>query len=53
MQQHELGVIFAVVAAQMAMQRVQMCNAIKVMCVFSKPFWPQDFFDIICTGSLL
>jgi monoamine oxidase len=37
----------------MAMQRVQMCNAIKVMCVFSKPFWPQDFFDIICTGSLL
>ena len=40
-----------VVAAQMAMQRVQMCNAIKVMCVFDQPFWPEDFFDIICTGA--
>ncbi len=30
-----------------------MLNAIKVLCVFSKPFWPEDFFDIICTGAPL
>ena len=29
-----------------------MSNAIKVLCVFSKPFWPEDFFDLICTGAL-
>ena len=46
-----LRVRHVVSAVQMAMQRVQMCNAIKVLCVFSRPFWPEDFFDLICTGA--
>lgn len=35
---------------QLAMKRVQMCNAVKVLLAFSKPFWPESFFDVICTG---
>lgn len=39
--------------AQLAMGRVKMSNAVKVLLAFSKPFWPAEFFDIICTGALV
>ena len=37
--------------AQMATKRVHMFNAVKVLMAFSKPFWPDGFFDAVCTGE--
>eukprot|EP00891_Asterochloris_glomerata_P008389 jgi/Astpho2/8389/e_gw1.00122.39.1_t len=36
-----------------ALDRVKMSNAIKVILVFSKPFWPPDFFDVVCTDCFI
>ena len=38
-------------AVQLATKRVHMFNAVKVLMAFSKPFWPDDFFDAVCTGD--
>lgn len=38
---------------QQAIQRVKMSNAIKVVMMFAHPFWPADFFDVVCTDSFI
>ena len=30
-----------------------MSTAMKVLLAFSEPFWPQDLFDVVCTGAVL
>jgi monoamine oxidase len=35
-----------------ALQRVHMGNIIKVWAVFSRRFWPEDMWDVICTHRL-
>ncbi|KAK9856419.1 hypothetical protein WJX84_007168 [Apatococcus fuscideae] len=36
-----------------AMGRVKVSNAIKVILAFSQPFWPEDFFDVVCPGGFM
>lgn len=36
-----------------AMERLLVGNAIKVILSFSKPFWPEDFFDALCPGCFV
>ncbi|DBA73197.1 TPA: hypothetical protein ACH3X1_011273 [Trebouxia sp. C0004] len=38
---------------QQAIQRVKMSNAIKVIMMFAQPFWPEGFFDVVCTDSFI
>ncbi|KAL3134987.1 hypothetical protein ABBQ32_007941 [Trebouxia sp. C0010 RCD-2024] len=38
---------------QQAIQRVKMSNAIKVIMMFAQPFWPDGFFDVVCTDSFI
>lgn len=39
-------------ALQMAMKRIHMHNAVKVLLAFNHPFWPTGFFDAVCLGGL-
>lgn len=52
MKQRNMNAELLCACMQLAMRRVQMCNAVKVLLAFSKPFWPDSFFDVICTGEL-
>ncbi|CAL8464484.1 g4019 [Coccomyxa elongata] len=36
-----------------AISRVKMSNAMKVILAFSRPFWPADFFDVVCTDCFM
>ncbi|KAK9823038.1 hypothetical protein WJX81_001999 [Elliptochloris bilobata] len=36
-----------------ALARLNMSNAVKVVLVFSRAFWPADFFDVVCTDSFI
>ncbi len=36
---------------QAAIARLKMSTAMKVLLAFSEPFWPPDFFDVVCTGA--
>ncbi|KAK9867463.1 hypothetical protein WJX84_001341 [Apatococcus fuscideae] len=36
-----------------AQQRVKVSNAIKVILAFSRPFWPKDFFDVVCPRGFM
>ena len=36
---------------QAAIERIKMSTAIKVLLAFSEPFWPDGFFDVVCTGK--
>lgn len=36
---------------QAAIDRIKMSTALKVMLAFSEPFWPDGFFDVVCTGG--
>ena len=37
---------------QAAIARLRMSTAVKVLLAFSEPFWPQGFFDVVCTGAV-
>ncbi|KIY95491.1 hypothetical protein MNEG_12471 [Monoraphidium neglectum] len=34
-----------------AIQRLRMGNAVKVVCAFRRRFWPEDLYDVCCTGA--
>lgn len=38
---------------QMAMKRIHMHNAVKVLLAFNRPFWPAGFFDAVCLDSFV
>lgn len=38
-------------AKRAAISRLRMGNAAKVVCAFSRRFWPDDLYDVCCTGA--
>lgn len=38
---------------QVAIDRVRMGNAVKIIMLFNDRFWPEDMYDVLCTSSLV
>jgi len=36
-----------------AIQRLRMGNAVKVLVSFSRRFWPEDVYDVVCTDTFV
>ncbi|KAG2490106.1 hypothetical protein HYH03_011412 [Edaphochlamys debaryana] len=40
-------------AKQTAIQRIKMGNALKIIINFSRKFWPDNMYDVVCPGSFI